>query len=156
MDASMNGDDTFFITSSRLTSQDQDTAVDVYDAHVCSHSVPCVQSAVSPPPCVSGDSCKAAPTPQPSIFGAPASATFLGAGNQISQPAIKPKTKGGGLSRAQKLRQALNGCARRYRNDRNKRHVCVQRVRKRYGKASGRSSGRVVQGSNGGNNRRGR
>ena len=35
-DASENGDDVFFTTTSRLTSADYDAGYDVYDAHVCS------------------------------------------------------------------------------------------------------------------------
>jgi hypothetical protein len=89
-DASENGDDVFFITSSRLVPEDVDTAYDVYDAHVCSPEAPCSTAPVTPPPCASGDSCKAAPSPQPAIFGAPASATFDGAGNVI--PAAKTST----------------------------------------------------------------
>ena len=58
--------------------------------------MPCRTSPVSAPPCDSGDSCKAAPSPQPAVFGAPASATFSGAGNVASSPpaqAVKPKAK---------------------------------------------------------------
>jgi hypothetical protein len=86
LDASETGDDVFFLTGARLTAQDVDTSPDVYDAHVCSSAVPCVQEPVSSPPCLSGDSCKAAPSPQPAIYGAPASATFSGAGNVPSPP----------------------------------------------------------------------
>jgi hypothetical protein len=81
MDASEGGDDVFFLTASSLTAADYDTSYDMYDAHVCSSSVPCAVAPVSPPPCTSGDSCKAAPSPQPAIFGAAPSATFSGAGN---------------------------------------------------------------------------
>jgi hypothetical protein len=79
-------EDVFFLTTSRLTTQDYDSGFDVYDAHVCSSAVPCVPVPVSPPECTSGDSCKAAPSPQPAIFGAPASATFSGTGNLPSPP----------------------------------------------------------------------
>jgi hypothetical protein len=89
MDASENGNDVFFLTAARLTSQDVDTAFDVYDAHVCSESSPCVSQPVLPPPCASGDACKAAPSPQPAIFGAPASATFSGAGNVTQGSPVK-------------------------------------------------------------------
>ncbi len=84
-DASESGEDVFFITASRLVPEDLDAAYDVYDAHVCSAAAPCSVTPVVPPPCTSGDSCKAAPSPQPAIFGAPASATFSGAGN-LTQP----------------------------------------------------------------------
>jgi hypothetical protein len=60
---------------------------------VCSTSVPCAIVPVSPPPCTSGDSCKAAPSPQPDIFGATPSATFSGAGNVVEE-AKKATVKG--------------------------------------------------------------
>ena len=81
LDASESGDDAFFVTAGQLSAADRDTSFDVYDAHVCSAGVPCVAAPVASPPCTSGDSCKAAPSPQPAVFGAPASATFSGAGN---------------------------------------------------------------------------
>jgi NHL repeat len=87
LDASEGGNDVFFLTASRLVARDVDTSQDVYDAHVCSAAAPCASVPVSPPPCTSGDSCKAAPSPQPAIFGAPASATFSGAGNVTSSEA---------------------------------------------------------------------
>ncbi len=96
-DASENGDDVFFVTTSKLVGEDYDTGYDVYDAHVCSSSVPCVAQPVSPPACSSGDSCKAAPSPQPEIFGPTPSATFSGVGNVIEEakPAntVKKKTQ---------------------------------------------------------------
>jgi hypothetical protein len=87
-------EDVFFTTASRLTTQDFDTTMDVYDAHVCSSAVPCVTVPALPPPCSTGDSCKAAPSLQPAIFGAPSSATFSGSGNVPSTPAtvaVNPK-----------------------------------------------------------------
>jgi DNA-binding beta-propeller fold protein YncE len=90
-DASENGDDVFFITTSKLVASDHDTALDVYDAHVCSNAVPCVTAPVSPPPCTSGDSCKPAPSPQPEIFGTPPSGTFNGAGNVTPTPPVTVK-----------------------------------------------------------------
>ncbi len=97
-DASENGDDAFFVTAARLTSADYDSGLDVYDAHVCSAGAPCVPDPVSSPPCTSGDSCKAAPSPQPELFGPTPSATFSGIGN-VSEEAksslVKHKTKAG-------------------------------------------------------------
>ncbi len=84
-DASESGDDVFFITSSRLSGEDHDSAYDVYDAHVCSAALPCPTESVSPPPCTSGDSCKAAPSAQPAIFGPAPSATFSGVGNVVEE-----------------------------------------------------------------------
>lgn len=128
LDASENGDDAFFITANHLTSSDYDTAYDIYDAHVCSEAVPCVSNPVSSPPCTSGDSCKAAPSPQPEVFGPTPSATFSGIGNVIEEakPAVAPKS----LTRAQKLARALDACHIDKRK--NKRDACEGRARKRY------------------------
>ena len=88
-DASETGDDAFFISSDHLTAADQDSGYDVWDAHVCSVSSPCLTSSVSPPACSSGDSCKPAPASQPELFGPAPSATFSGAGNIT--PARRPR-----------------------------------------------------------------
>jgi hypothetical protein len=96
LDASETGGDVFFLTASKLAPQDYDTSLDVYDAHECTTSSPCVAPAAAvPPPCITEASCKASPTPQPGIFGAPSSATFSGAGNVIPTPTSKgvPKKK---------------------------------------------------------------
>jgi DNA-binding beta-propeller fold protein YncE len=105
LDASENGEDVFFTTSSRLVGRDYDTAPDVYDAHVCSSASPCLQEPVLAAPCSEGEACKGAPPAQPLLFGAPPSATFNGQGNVIpsSAPVVKKKTvkcsKGKKLSR---------------------------------------------------------
>jgi DNA-binding beta-propeller fold protein YncE len=100
LDASETGDDVFFLTAARLVPQDIDSSFDVYDAHVCSAGVPCVNTPVSPPPCASGDGCKAAPSLQPAIFGAPSSATFSGTGNVTqSAPATSASTSTKGTKR---------------------------------------------------------
>ena len=132
-DASENGDDVFFITEARLVGADYDNAYDVYDAHVCgSEGVPCTAEPVSSPPCDSGDSCKAAPSPQPEIFGPAPSATFTGAGNALEEPA-KPaaKTKAKPLTRAQRLTKALKVCGRD--RSKKKRADCQAQARRRYG-----------------------
>jgi hypothetical protein len=139
MDASESGGDVFFLTESRLTSRDHDTALDLYDAHECSVSAPCVAPPVVSPPCSSGDSCKAAPSPQPSIFGAPASATFAGAGNLVGSPsaaAVGPKS----LTRAQRLVRAVAACRKK---PERKRAACREQARKRYGVRGARKSARA-------------
>jgi hypothetical protein len=93
LDSSESGDDVFFITAAKLVGEDFDTVNDVYDAHACSVAVPCRSEPVSPPACTSGDSCKAAPTPQPEIFGPAPSATFKGTGNVIREAAKKRAVK---------------------------------------------------------------
>ena len=83
LDATESGGDVFFLTTAKLVPQDIDDAADVYDAHECTAQSPCIAAAAGAAAAVhdGSDSCKPAPTPQPSIFGAPASATFSGAGN---------------------------------------------------------------------------
>jgi DNA-binding beta-propeller fold protein YncE len=127
-DASENGDDVFFITKAKLVNEDYDAGYDVYDAHVCSAAAPCVSVPVSAPPCDSGDSCKAAPSPQSEIFGPAPSATFNGIGNVITSPSVSAvKTKS--LTNAQKLARALKAC----RKEKGKRRgACEARMRKRY------------------------
>ncbi len=93
MDASPDGDNVFFATADQLVTQDRDNRVDVYDARVDGG----FPVSVSPPPCDNGDSCKPPASPQPAAFGAPASATFSGAGNPpsaaVAKPAVKVKSK---------------------------------------------------------------
>ncbi|HEY1690305.1 MAG TPA: hypothetical protein VGF95_15730 [Solirubrobacteraceae bacterium] len=168
LDASASGNDVFFITPAQLTSEDDDTAYDVYDAHVCSAAVPCEQASVSPPPCTTGESCKPAPTPQPAIYGAPASATFSGAGN--------PPRKGGKTTTSRKrskkrksatdggkrrLQQALKQCKRKDAHKQGKQRRCEAQARKSVdGTAKHRAStyvrgGQLADARNG-QNRRGR
>jgi len=95
LDASDSGGDVFFLTSANLAPQDHDGALDIYDARECgadgSRCLP--RQPVGVPPCESGDACKPAPSPQPAIFGSPASATFSGTGNGISASVPKKVTK---------------------------------------------------------------
>jgi NHL repeat/WD40-like Beta Propeller Repeat len=130
LDASESGDDVFFLTSEKLVPQAVGNGSAVYDAHACSAQSPCFSAPASPPPCTTVESCRASPTPQPSIFGDPSSATFSGAGNvasPLSAPALMPKT----LTRAQKLAAALKAC--RAQGNRRTRASCETRARKRYG-----------------------
>jgi hypothetical protein len=143
MDASGKGpggeeaEDVFFLTSYHLTAADTDVGYDVWDAHACSASSPCITPPVHPPPCSSGDSCKPAPAPQPELFGPGPSETFSGAGNVVpaSKPAVKPKV----LTGAQKLSRALGSCRKQYRRSRKRRAACERTAHKRYGHAAKRS-----------------
>jgi hypothetical protein len=137
LDASESGDDVFFLTSSKLVSQDVGGERDLYDAHECSSVSPCVPPvAVAPPACGTGDACKAAPSPQPSIYGAPSSETFSGAGN------VTPTTVGGNvtvksLTAAQKLSVALKVCRKKAKR---KRAVCEKQARAQFRKARSRET----------------
>jgi DNA-binding beta-propeller fold protein YncE len=134
LDASESGNDVFFLTASRLTSADVDSRSDVYDAHVCSTQSPCIQPPASPtPPCTTEASCKPSPAPQPSIFGAPASATFEGPGNLKPAAPPPPKHRTAAQIRAEHLKKALKACRKDKR--RAKRQACERQARKRYGPA---------------------
>lgn len=94
--ASANGGDVFFVTAARLAREDVDTALDVYDAHECPTGSSCPDlGLVASPACTTAESCRAAPSPQPAVFGSPSSATFSGAGNHatVRSAAIAPKRK---------------------------------------------------------------
>jgi DNA-binding beta-propeller fold protein YncE len=134
LDASENGDDVFFLTAAKLMPQDVDTALDVYDAHVCSEASPCVTPPVSAPsPCASASTCKSAAQTAGGLEGPPISAAFSGAGNLAppSKHVVQPT-----LTRAQKLAKALKAC--RKQKGRKKRAVCERQARKRYGARSAR------------------
>jgi hypothetical protein len=141
LDTSVGGGDVFLLTKSRLTSQDSDTAYDVYTAHECTAAVPCVSQPVSPPPCDSGDSCKAAPALQPSLFGAPASETFSGSGNVVTAPG-SPVVKSKSLTRAQKLARALRACGKQ---PRKRRRACQRKAHRRFGAGAARVSAGVTR-----------
>jgi len=79
LDASKNGDEAFFLTASKLSSSDIDTALDVYDAHVCSAESPCPPPPPPPPPACAGDACQLPATPPHDP--PPGSLSFHGAGN---------------------------------------------------------------------------
>jgi DNA-binding beta-propeller fold protein YncE len=99
VDASSDGDDVFFLTSSQLTKSDDDSALDLYDAHVCSNAAPCPGGEISSPEaCSSSDSCREAPPPV-ATSGPLATEAASGSGNflvapQSTKPApVKPKAK---------------------------------------------------------------
>jgi DNA-binding beta-propeller fold protein YncE len=132
VDASETGNDVFFLTSSRLTSQDHDTLLDVYDAHVCTSESPCATPSALPPPCTTESSCKPPPTPQPQIFGAPSSATFSGPGNTFGEPPSPPRKPTAAQLRAKKLAAALASCRKRYKHAKKKRAGCEKTARHKY------------------------
>ena len=94
-DASESGGDVFFLSSSRLSSEDIDGSLSLWDARVCSGVSLCLSvGSVGLPACDTEASCKASPSPQPAIFGAPSSATFVGSGNPVSPPSISAGVMG--------------------------------------------------------------
>ncbi len=138
VDASETGNDVFFLTASRLSAADYDNSLDVYDAHVCTTSVPCTTAPVAPPPCTSGDSCKAAPSPQPEVFGAPPSGTFSGAGNILEEAkpeVVKPHVS----KRKKKTKRRAKGKRRR---GKARGHEVRRARRARATRTSGKGGGR--------------
>jgi hypothetical protein len=136
LDASESGGDVFFLTAARLAPQDFDDAYDVYDAHECTGVSPCTPQVVSAAGvCVTAEACRAAPAPQPSIFGAPSSATFNGAGNVAPVPVVQAVAQ----TRAEKLAGALRACRRDRRA--KKRVACEKGAREKY-RAKAKSEGK--------------
>jgi hypothetical protein len=127
LDASENGDEVFFLTQARLTTSDVDSALDVYDAHVCSASSPCPVAPSATPGC-EGDTCQnpiAPPGEQ-----TPGSLTYKGPGN-VTPPAASSAARPKSLTRAQLLARALKTCKKG--KARKKRVACERRARQKYG-----------------------
>jgi hypothetical protein len=136
-DASESGGDVFFLTSAKLSTLDFDNALDVYDAHECTVASPCLPvPATEPRACDTEASCKAAPSPQPLIFGPPSSATSNGPGNQTPPGPPKPTAE---QVRLKHLAAGLRVC--RKKHNKHKRTACERRVRKRYAKPAAKAKG---------------
>lgn len=117
VDASPSGDDIFLREYQKLVPQDkQEEAISLYDARVDGG----FPTLASPPACTTAESCRSAPVPQPSIFGAAPSATFSGVGNLAPAKAkAKPRRK----------KPRKRNVCRRIRN-KHKRARCLARRRK--------------------------
>jgi hypothetical protein len=91
VDASPNGNDVFIREFQKLVPRDtQEEAPSLYDVRVDGG----LSEPAPPPSCETADACRTAPAPQPTLFGAPASQTFSGAGNPVSVlPAVNPPAK---------------------------------------------------------------
>jgi DNA-binding beta-propeller fold protein YncE len=118
--ASESGDDVFFRSNQQLVPQDnQEGQIVIYDARVAGGFA----EPSSPPACTTADACRTPVSPQPSIYGAPASQTFSGAGNLAPPPptVVKKVTK-----KTVKCKQGLV---------KNKKGKCVKRPKKKKTKA---------------------
>ncbi|HEY2282668.1 MAG TPA: hypothetical protein VGH60_03860 [Solirubrobacteraceae bacterium] len=130
------GANVFFSTADPLLPRDTDSQVDFYDARIGGGFSEPTEEA----PCVTLDACHAPSLPSP-VFGAPASASFLGAGNITSLstvPSVLPGARRS-LTRAERLAVALRACKKK--RSRAARARCERQARKQYGGAS-RSRGR--------------
>jgi hypothetical protein len=146
LDASESGNDVFFLSSAGLASQDVDSAIDVYDAHVCSAESPCPPPPPPPPPACEGDACQS-PVSAPDD-PTPGSLTFHGPGNlTFAAPAVV-RSKAKPLSRAQKLTRALSACRKK---PKKKRSACQRQARHAYGPVGkAKSVGRAMRSNRGG------
>jgi len=121
------GANVFFATIDQLSPDDTDTERDLYDAHVCSASLPCLTPVSQPKPC-EGEACHEAPAAPPAAPVA-GSVTFSGTGNATPVPARAVKGRAKPLTRAQKaqkLAKALRACRR---EPKRKRASCQKKVR---------------------------
>ncbi len=89
-----SGRNVFFTTADPLSPQDGDSAVDVYDARVCTQSDPCIAPAVSGPAACQGDACHGASGVTPPVLG-PGTVAFSGPGNLVpaAPSVVKAKAK---------------------------------------------------------------
>jgi hypothetical protein len=92
IEASPSGDDAFIREFQKLVPRDTvEESQTIYDVRV--------GGGIPEPPalqaCTTADACRTAPVSQPSIFGAPASQTFSGAGNLAPSPPTVKKCKKG-------------------------------------------------------------
>jgi len=148
-DASETGEDVFFLSSARLSTADLDGSLSMWDAHVCTSASPCVPAPAAPvPPCGIESSCKPSQSPQPQIYGSPASATFSGPGNPAPPPPAaggKPRTAE--QVRIEKLARALKACRRD--KSKVKRKRCEKQARKTYArKATAKRSAAAKRATN--------
>jgi hypothetical protein len=140
LEATPSGNDVFFLTAAQLLPQDTDTAFDIYDARACTPASPC-QSLPSQPaaPCSGVEGCHGGGSSLPGPLSETGSASFSGPGNAVPSSTTQPKqevraakTPTKPLTRAQKLKRALQVCAKRYRRSPKKRSACQASARKRY------------------------
>ncbi len=128
MDASEDGSDVFFLTAAHLVGGEIESGVSLYDARECAVSSPCVGEAQAPPECTTAESCRVAPEPQPSIYGAPSSATFNGKGNPAPPEEASAPVK--------KVTKKTVRCRKGFAKD--KRGKCVRRPRAKKAKKANR------------------
>jgi DNA-binding beta-propeller fold protein YncE len=115
--ADESGDNVFFDTYQQLVPQDtQEGMQAIYDARVGGGIAP----APAPAPCTTADACRAPVSVQPSIFGAPASATFSGPGDLAPAPAAAPPVKA--KSKGVKCKKGF------VKRKAKKRTLCVRRT----------------------------
>lgn len=128
---SASGEDIFFFTHTSLVGQDTGILLVLYDARV-DGGFP----APTPEPSCSEESCQGTPSSAPA-FETPGSQAFAGGGNLTPGPItfpppseVKPKP----LTRAQKLKKALEACKKDH--SKSKRQRCDKTAKAKYGTQS--------------------
>lgn len=128
--ADITGENVFFTTIDRLVPSDTDTQLDYYDARI-EGGFPAPHR---PRPCQvenGGDQCREGGS-EASIFLAPPSAMFSGAGNLAPvAPGSPVKSPVKVLTQTQKLAKALKAC--RAKHDKHRRTLCERQASKKYG-----------------------
>ena len=131
LDASESGNDVYILTAAQLAGGDKDDAIDVYDAHVCQPSDPCVALPPTSPEECSGEGCQ----PQVAAPSEPTIASMLvsGLGNLTPLPETKPTSKPKPKPKptaAQRRAKALKACRRKH--SRKARLQCEAQARRAY------------------------
>jgi hypothetical protein len=132
-DADAEGSNVYFFTVDSLVGEDQDGAIDVYDAREDGGLV--AQNPPSPAAPCAGEGCRGGaggePPPAPPM---PASATFSGPGNRAQtsgkSSAVVPSAA---VLRARKLARALKACRSK---PKRQRASCAAAAQRRYGSRS--------------------
>jgi len=140
LEAGASGEDVFFLTAAALVPNDINGAYDVYNAHVCTPTSPCVEAqAGSDFECESASACHGTPpTSAPAISTAPTTSTGP-SGNTpritvLSEQSAKAPTVKKPLTRSQKLAKALKACKKI--KAKSKRKSCERQAHKKYGPTS--------------------
>lgn len=155
LEATPDGSDVFFLTAAPLSSQDNDSEFDIYDARVCAQQSPCVSSpSQESVGCSTAEACRPASPSQQAPIGPSETASLSGSGSVTGalgkQEVADAKASAKSPTSAQRLASALKACKRRDPRSKHKRHACETQARKLYGpKAAvkngaraGRSAGR--------------
>jgi hypothetical protein len=127
-DASADGSDVFFFTRQALTPGDEDSLVDVYDAHECVSGEPCAETVKEPRAECLDEGC-------PSGYQPPGAPNVLSAGSGSGSGNLVEPVTGGtetppGPSAAQKRAAALKKCHAKH--NKHKRLACEARARKEF------------------------
>lgn len=135
LEMSVSGNDVFFLTDQALVQGDTDGSDSVYDARVNGGWPASPGKSGEASECEDAEDCRS-PLGEPPVPAFGSSEVFSGAGDLVPAEASLKRSAGGKgakskLSHAQKLKRALEACARRHSG--KKREACRRSARLRYG-----------------------